>query len=56
MASLHDLRDAIGEKALVEFVQLDGSMHALVVTAGKGTLHHLGPRHESPGSWALRFG
>ncbi|WIV61802.1 CHAT domain-containing protein [Amycolatopsis nalaikhensis] len=37
------LTAALGEHALVEFLQLDGTLHALTLAAGRLRLHALGP-------------
>jgi CHAT domain-containing protein/tetratricopeptide (TPR) repeat protein len=37
------LAEALGERALVEFVQLDDVLHAVTVAAGRLRLHRLGP-------------
>jgi tetratricopeptide (TPR) repeat protein len=33
----------LGERALVEFIDIAGEMYAVVLTAGRRSLHHLGP-------------
>jgi tetratricopeptide (TPR) repeat protein len=38
-----DLSAALGEAALVEFVQLDGELHAVTVVGGRTRLAHVGP-------------
>jgi len=40
--SVADLAGALGEAALVEFIQLDGELHALTVVDGRARLRHLG--------------
>ncbi|GAA0413366.1 CHAT domain-containing protein [Acrocarpospora corrugata] len=37
------LAEALGEQALVEYVQLDGALHAVTVVGGRTRLHDLGP-------------
>ncbi|WP_164984064.1 CHAT domain-containing protein, partial [Cellulomonas endophytica] len=37
------VRAALGDAALVEFAELDGVLHAVVVRRGRLRLHHLGP-------------
>ena len=44
--TLGALRDALGERALVEYVSLDGSLHAVTVTARRVRLHALGAADE----------
>jgi hypothetical protein len=41
--SVPRLRAALGERALLEFVQLDGSLHALSLVGGRLRRHELGP-------------
>ncbi len=40
---LDSLGDALGDAALVEFVQLDGVLHAVTMARGRVRLHQLGP-------------
>jgi len=42
-ADLRDLGAALGDRALVEYVVLDGALHAVTLVAGRCRLHHLGP-------------
>ncbi|MBN6052405.1 CHAT domain-containing protein, partial [Nonomuraea sp. RK-328] len=37
------LADALGDAALVEFVLLEGELHAVTLAGGRLSLHHLGP-------------
>jgi CHAT domain-containing protein len=47
----------LGERALVEMVELDGRLHAVVVAGGRASLHRLGGLEEATGELAgLRFG
>jgi hypothetical protein len=39
----HLLAQALGDRALVEFVHLDGVLHAVTLVQGRATLHQLGP-------------
>jgi CHAT domain-containing protein/tetratricopeptide (TPR) repeat protein len=51
-----DIRRALGEEALVEFVESGGTLHAVVLTAGRQTLHELAPTAEVQRSaMVLRF-
>jgi len=40
--SVADLAAALGEAALVEFIQLDGELHAVTVVNGRARLQHVG--------------
>ena len=40
--SVADLAAALGETALVEFIQLDGELHAVTVVDGRARLRHVG--------------
>jgi tetratricopeptide (TPR) repeat protein len=40
--SVTDLADALGEAGLVEFIQLDGALHAVAVVNGRARLRQLG--------------
>jgi tetratricopeptide (TPR) repeat protein len=42
--SVADLAAALGEAALVEFIQLDGELHAVTVVDGRALLQHVGAR------------
>ncbi len=42
-ASARGLGAALGDRALVEFLQLDGELHALTLAGGRLRLHPLGP-------------
>ena len=54
--ALGSLRAALGERALVELVELDGQLHAVVVTAGRTRLRPLGPVGQVAGELdGLRF-
>jgi hypothetical protein len=55
--SVGALSETLGERALAEFVVNAGTLHAVVVAAGRATLHDLGPveRVASEIDW-LRFG
>jgi tetratricopeptide (TPR) repeat protein len=51
-----DIRRSLGEEALVEFVTSAGQLHAVVLTAGRQTLHALGPAAEvEKSAMVLRF-
>ena len=41
-ASVAELAAALGDAALVEFIQLDGSLHVVVVVDGRARLQHVG--------------
>jgi tetratricopeptide (TPR) repeat protein len=41
--SARALAAALDDRALVEFVQLDGALHAVTLAAGKASLHAVGP-------------
>jgi tetratricopeptide (TPR) repeat protein len=41
--AVESLAVTLGETALVEFVHLDGTLHAVTVVDGRTRLHHLGP-------------
>lgn len=41
--SVHDLAAALGPAALVEYVDFDGDLLAVVVAGGRASLHRLGP-------------
>ncbi len=41
--SVKELAEHLGERALVEYLQVDGEMHALTLVAGRLRLHPLGP-------------
>jgi tetratricopeptide (TPR) repeat protein len=45
-ADVHELARALGERALLEYVQLDGELHAVTLVAGQCRLHRLGPPDE----------
>lgn len=52
-----ELAAPLGERALVEMVELDGRLHAVVVAGGRASLHRLGGLEEATGELAgLRFG
>jgi tetratricopeptide (TPR) repeat protein len=44
--SLKDVGEALADAALLEFIDLDGTMHGLCVVDGRATLHSLGPVDE----------
>jgi hypothetical protein len=43
---VHELTRALGERALLEYVQLDGELHAVTLVAGQCRLHRLGRSDE----------
>jgi tetratricopeptide (TPR) repeat protein len=54
---LAELRALLGERALVEVVELDGRLHAVVLAGGRLSLHRLGELQEVTRELAgLRFG
>ena len=46
------LADQLGDRALIEYLSIDGELHAVVVTAGRTSLHRLGP--EATAAYELR--
>ena len=42
--SIGVLHEALGDRALVEYIGLDGHLHAVVLAGGRASLHHLGDR------------
>jgi tetratricopeptide (TPR) repeat protein len=54
--TLELLREALGPKALVEYVDFGGQLHAVVLAGSRVRLHHMGPRDEAETELsALRF-
>ena len=55
--SVAALSQTLGDRALAEFVVIEGTLHAVVVAGGRATLHDLGPveRVTAEIDW-LRFG
>jgi tetratricopeptide (TPR) repeat protein len=54
--SVAELADLLGERVLVEMIELDGWLHAVLVAGGRASLHRLGGLREVSGELAgLRF-
>lgn len=57
LPSVGELVESLGEAALVEFLDIDGTVHAVTVAAGRARMHTIGPaRHACDEVAQLRFG
>lgn len=46
-ARLPAVHELLGDRALIEYIGLDGELHAVVLAGGRASLHHLGLRSDA---------